>query len=166
MHDAAGVRCREPPGDLKRDVDGLVHRTPASRESRPQGLTFQTLHDEVRGAVVLTHVVHRQHVAVIQRAGCARFLLKAAHPIGIVREVRQQDFDRDISAQPLVPCTPDFAHASRSQQLIDDVRANAIARPQPPPVACQTTGEEIERRHREEVSRPLRRRDQGKHLLT
>lgn len=72
-------------------------------------------------------IVDRKNVRVIQRRGGARFLLEAAQSVGISRECRRQNFDRDIAHEPRIARSIDFAHAARADERADLIRAEVCA---------------------------------------
>ena len=53
---------------------------------------------------------------MVQSACRLRLVLEAAKPIGILRNVAGQDFDRDVALQPLVSRPVDLSHPARAQQ--------------------------------------------------
>ena len=48
---------------------------------------------------------------MVQHAGGARFLLEAAHAVGVGGEGFGQNLHRDVAAEARVACAVDFAHA-------------------------------------------------------
>ena len=128
MDDPTGVRGREATRDSERDGDGLVHRQRPRVETLAQALPFQAFGHEERRAAVLADVVDGEDVRVIERACRSRFVRKAAQALGIAREVRQQDLDRDVAVETFVSGAPHFARAAGPEQSNDGVRADR-ARP-------------------------------------
>jgi hypothetical protein len=56
-----------------------------------------------------------------------RFALEAGQSIGVVRERRGKDLQRDVAREPRVARSPDLAHSARSEGGLDFVRAQACA---------------------------------------
>jgi hypothetical protein len=153
MDDAAPVRGGEPPRDAQRDRNNLVERQRTGVQTLTKTLSLEALRYEVRNAMMLADIVHRENVRVIEGAGGACLVCKATNTFCIGRETWQQDFDRDVASEPLVSGPPDFAKAARTKQLDDRVRAQMIARAEASPVGSDALREAIERRLREELSR-------------
>ena len=84
-----------------------------------QRLAFEQLRHDVRGALVVTRVVDREDVGMVEQARGARLLLEAAQPVGVGREGGGQDLDRHIARQARVAGAVDLAHSSRAQERGD-----------------------------------------------
>ena len=70
--------CRvERVGDLNRVPKRLIERQRAFLQAFSQRLPFEVLHDEVVDAVLLTHIMERADMRVIQRRDGAGFALEA-----------------------------------------------------------------------------------------
>ena len=121
MQDSTTVRCLDRAGDLPGDTNNGVdwHRSVERR-------TVHVLEHEIRR----TDVENLTDVWVIQRSNGARFLLEAAHSIGIGREGLRQDFDRDIAIQTRITCAIHLAHATRTERRDDFIGTQASARAQ------------------------------------
>src|SRR5262245_47890856 len=76
MHDAFIVRGRKPVTDLDRVLDGFAYRQCGAAETLTECVALQQLRHDVRSTVVLAEVIHREDVRMIQRCGCAGFLLE------------------------------------------------------------------------------------------
>ena len=92
-------------------IDGLVRQATAG-----------TLRDE-------THVVrgfdrvNRHDIWMVQRGGGAGFLLEPIDTGPIGRDLRPDDLDRDVTAEPRVAGAINFAHPARAERLDDFVGA-------------------------------------------
>ena len=73
MHHAVGVGLAERIAQLQPDLHDAIDRQRTVAELRRQRLAGHVLHDDVRTAVLVEHVVHRRDVGVIQRGGHRRF---------------------------------------------------------------------------------------------
>jgi hypothetical protein len=160
MDDPSRVRGREPSPQLKTDVYGFVHGQPSHCQPSAQRFTLEAFRHQVRCAAVVADIVNSQHIAVIERARGASFLQEAPHPLGIVREIGKQHLDCDVSAEPFVTRAPHFAHPSRSQQLIDSVRAKTITSAKARPVVRDPPRQDVERGCQKKLTRVLRRCNQ------
>jgi hypothetical protein len=63
-------------------------------------MAFEQFGHDVRHLVVRAEVVHRKDVSMIELAGGARFLFEPMHSAWITRELRRNQFDRDVARQP------------------------------------------------------------------
>jgi hypothetical protein len=76
MHDPSSVGLVEGVCNVNRELQRLGKRQRAPRQSVRQGLAFQVLHDEERRAVLLTHVVQRADVRMIEMRDRASFAVE------------------------------------------------------------------------------------------
>ena len=119
-----------PCGDLRWRSPRLRRggkRPPAS--SRAQRLAFEQLLHDVRRAVVLTDVVDRRDVRVVEDAGGFRLLLEAAQPVRVLREGRRQHLDRDLASEPRILRPIHLAHAPGADLAAGSRRGRASSRP-------------------------------------
>ena len=58
------------------------------------------------------------------------FAMKPGEPLGVSGKAVRQDLDRDVALQPGIACAIHLAHAARSQQVQNLVRAESGARVQ------------------------------------
>ena len=93
MCDAAFVRSRESGDNLLGVLNRLARRHRSFVQALAQFLPFEKFTDDVRRAFVIPDVKDGENVWMIERGSGARFLLKAAQPVGIFGEVSGQDFD-------------------------------------------------------------------------
>src|SRR6185503_12816209 len=77
MDDASLVGGGQTAGDLLRVIEAAAYRERAIIQLRAQFTAYEELRDDVRRAFVMTDVVDRQNVRMIQGGSCARFLLEA-----------------------------------------------------------------------------------------
>ena len=57
-------------------------------------------------------LVNRNDVRMIERGRGARLLLKAAHAVGLLGKLFEQDFDSEFAAQPFVFGQINLAHSA------------------------------------------------------
>ena len=74
-------------------------------------------------------------VRVVQRREDFRFALKACEPIGITRDRRRQDLDRDLPLQVRVGGAVDLAHPAHANLRGDFIRGRDGCRGSGPSVA-------------------------------
>ena len=103
----------------------------SSRESaacaRDDQAGVQELRHDVGHAVVGADVVDGEQIWMVERGGGARLLLESPHAIGIADNVRQQDFESDLAAQPRVVGAIDLAHPARAERRLDLVGTDSCA---------------------------------------
>ena len=80
-------------------------------------------------AVLLSDVVERADVRMVEPGDDPRLALETLAPIGLRRGVGWQDLDRDGAADPGVDRTVDIAHAPAAEQDADFVRPLVRRRP-------------------------------------
>jgi hypothetical protein len=70
---------------------------------------------------VLTGVVDRDDVGVVEGARCLRLVLEALEPVLVLGEVVMHDLERHLAREPLVARAVDLAHpalAEESEHLV------------------------------------------------
>ena len=72
-------------GDLEPEVEYRVQAQRAGGEPILQRRALEILHDDERPLVLLTDVVDRADVRMVERRGGPRFSLKADQGLGIIR---------------------------------------------------------------------------------
>jgi len=71
--------------------------------------------------------VHGEDIRVVQRGGCAGFLLESTEAIDVGRKCSGEDFDRDITSESRIARTVYLAHAASAEGGDDFVRAETGA---------------------------------------
>ncbi|RAN93592.1 hypothetical protein GUI43_06584 [Micromonospora noduli] len=127
VHDAAAMRRVERCGRLGHDRHRLGHVEPPGRlDPLGQRLAGDELHDEVVrppavGEVVRTAVEDLHDAGVPQRRHDPGLGAEPGDEIGIGDQRRQEDLDRDLSAEDQVGGTPNVAHAARGDTFVQAV---------------------------------------------
>ena len=127
MHDAGCVRFVQRAGNLRRDLQHLIKRQRTLLQAGVERLAFQILHDEERRAVLFADVVERADVRMVELGNRPRFTIEALAELAIGRQRHSQNFDRDSAIEAGVPRLVDLAHASRAEEALDFVHAEARA---------------------------------------
>jgi hypothetical protein len=91
---------------------------------------FKQLHDQELLPVVLSHVVNRADVRIVQRRCGVCFALEAEFRARFRGETRGQNLDGDVSVETCVSGTVNFAHPARTNGLFDFIRPQSCARSQ------------------------------------
>ena len=114
-------------GDLNAPNRHLLGGQRSSCQLGIEGVPLEELHHEIGLAVLLSHVVERADVRMIERRGGARFLEESLLRLDISRRGIRQELHRHLPAQPGIASTIDLAHASRSERGEDFVGSEAEA---------------------------------------
>src|SRR5215470_17459085 len=131
MNNAASMRFVEGIGYGNRYCERLSQRQSATVQAVSEGLTFQVLQHQEVDAVLRTNIVKSADVGMIQRRNCAGFALEALPGLGILREMRGENLDRNRAVQPRVARAIDLAHAACAQRRLDFIRPELGARGKP-----------------------------------
>jgi len=128
VNDAALVCRIERGGDLDRDLEHLGQTQRTLLETLAQRLALEVFHDEVVDAVVVTDVVQRADVRVVEPRDGLGLALHTLAQRGFLREVRRQNLDRHVAVEPRVAGAVNFAHAPGAEGFHDDVWAELCVR--------------------------------------
>jgi hypothetical protein len=115
-------------GDLLRDRQGLVEGKGTAGEALREILSVDEFHHERGDAATLFEPVDAGNVRMVQGGEHFRLALKTGEPIGVTRERRRQDLDRDLAFQPGIGGPIYLPHPAFADLLGDFVDAEARAR--------------------------------------
>ena len=127
MDDPFPVRRVECLGDLTRDRERLGDGQRPAGQTIGERRPFDELEDQRGHAVRFFEPVDRADVRMVERREQARFAREAGAALGIGREVRRQDLDRDVTTELAVARAIDLAHATGAERRHDRVRAEVPA---------------------------------------
>jgi hypothetical protein len=127
VHDAGAMRLGERIGDLEGVLNGPLDGKRPFPEMLGERLSFEVLHHQEIGAVLMADVVEGADVRMLKRGDGARLALEPLSEIGIGGERRGEDLDGDEAIEPDVPRLVHLAHAAGSQRAQDFIRAEANA---------------------------------------
>ena len=116
MNDALLVGGFQRLGDLACNVLGLTERQRTFRQSIGERRSFDELQYKRTRRPRTLKPVDRTDVGVVQRRQQPGLTLEARHAVGVGREPRRQNFDRDLAAKLRVARAIDLAHATGAQQ--------------------------------------------------
>jgi hypothetical protein len=71
---------------------------------------------------MFAEVVDDENVRMVERRGRPGLAVKASEPIGIVRQLYRQKFERHLPIQLTVPREVDLAHAARPEARYHEIR--------------------------------------------
>ena len=127
MDDALAVRSIEGVRDLHGVLEPQIQWQGTFLKSVRECLAIQVLHHQEIGAVFVTDVVERTDVRMVEGGNRPRLAFKPFPEVRVRRDIRRQDFDRDAAIQACVARFVDFAHAARTDERDDFVRAETSA---------------------------------------
>jgi hypothetical protein len=82
---------------------------------------FDVLHDDEVDPLGLADVVEHDDAGMVERAGCASFLLKASPSLGVRDRVGMKNLERDAAADPDVRRQVHHAHSTLAELLLDAI---------------------------------------------
>ena len=122
VDDPARMGCLECPGGLGHDSGRLARRQGAgAADDRRQVLALDKLHDDERPGCVLTVVVDRDDVRVVERGRVLGLLAEPRSEVGISTVLGSQELDRHVAIELVVVRAEDRRHAALSEQLNEPV---------------------------------------------
>ena len=121
-------------GNLFRNGQRLIDRDRALGNSIGEGRSFDQFHDERADAVRVFDAVDVADVRMIERREHLGFATESRQAVRIIRDRREQHFDRDVAIQLAVASAVDLPHAAGPEVGEDLIRAEARAGSQ----GCQT----------------------------
>src|ERR1700678_896100 len=127
MNNAMRVRRVQRVRDLDSEQQQSFNfqRTPGNAVH--QGHPVQKLHGDERFAVLLTNVVHRTNIRMVQRRCGFGFELKAGERLWIMSNLFGQELERAEAMQPRVLSLINHAHPAAAKFLDDAVMRNGLA---------------------------------------
>src|ERR1700730_10811605 len=128
MDDALLVRGAQALGDLDCEVDCLTGGELAAGELGAKRFALKQLLDDVGRALVRSDVVDDGDVGVVEDPRGFGLLLEAAEAVGVLREGRWQDLDRDLAAQARVFRPIHLPHPASAERREDLVGTHTRAR--------------------------------------
>ena len=121
MHDPAAVSRIKSIGDLNGQLEQLLGFERVTRDQMLKGHSLQVLHRDESLRVLLTNVVDRADVRVVQGRSRLRFPLEAGQGLGIAGDFIREKFECDETMQAGVFRLIDHAHAAATQLFEDAV---------------------------------------------
>ena len=113
MHHSGAMRFFERVGNLDRNLEQFRLGQRTALQPIRQRLAFEVFHHQEFGCAVAAYVVQNADVRMLQLRDDSSFAFKASAQLGIRYQLRVQNFDRDSSVQPRIPCPVHFPHSTR-----------------------------------------------------
>src|SRR3954469_12538598 len=111
MKNVRVVSCGEAIGNPSQQIDNGAPIAVSAPQPIPERATVNEFGDEILAPVEQPDIVNRQDVRMIQRGGRLGLAWKALSRRGI-HQVRREDLDGDIAAQPRVARAIDLSHSA------------------------------------------------------
>ena len=127
MHDAFGMGRLDRAGQLSGLMQGFGDGQASTAEPLSQRLALDQFHDQRGTASALFDAVNRGDVGVIQRRQAPCLPLEPCQAIGVSGHGVRQNLDRNVAAQPRIPCPIDFAHTPGTEGPDNLIRSDARA---------------------------------------
>ena len=127
MDDPLAVRVRDRVRHGHRNVHGSRDGPPFGWNGRRQRLPIDKLHGQEVNALAFLYGIERHHIGVIECGDRARFAMEPGQPVAIGRQVRGQDLQGDIAAEPGVFGPIDLTHSAGADRGKDFVGSETIA---------------------------------------
>jgi hypothetical protein len=130
VDDSRRVGVLESPRDLQCNRERFVEGESTALQSRLKRFTVVERHGNeqlpVRG---LADLVDRAHVRMIESGRGARLRHESGRGAGIRIEVRGEEFQGDLTPEPLVSCSVDHCHAARADGFVHHVLSDSTSGP-------------------------------------
>ena len=127
MDDAGGVGGVEGIGNLLSDGQRLRESQRTTAHSSVQAVALDELEHQGRCGAAQFNTVDRTDVRVIERGEESRLAFEACHAIGVQRELRRQDLQRDVAIERRVASAIYLAHPPGAEGREDLVGSEARA---------------------------------------
>ena len=114
MCNALAMGFVERVGNLDGIAQHLIQRQRAFLQMLRQGFTFDVLHHEIVGSVLMANIVENADVRMIQTGNGSRFALEALAKLLPARVVVWKDFDGDDAVETRIAGAIHLTHSSRS----------------------------------------------------
>ena len=127
MDYASGVRSVQGVGYFNGDIERALQINGGTLNEMPQRLAFQVLHGDKDAACVITHVINRANVGMVQAGSGLSFLAKARQGLKIGVCGLEQKLERH---QPVKACIFGFinhAHATAAETFQNAVMRDGLA---------------------------------------
>ena len=128
MNDALLVGGGEATSDLLRIVDGLARGERTVAQAVAERLAFEQFRDHVGRAAIVTDIVDRKNVRMVERGGGTSFLREALQAVGVGGERCRKNLDGDVAVEAGVAGAVDFAHPARTQRRLNCIGTEFRAR--------------------------------------
>ncbi len=115
----------ERRGDLHAVLEHFRYGQRPTGHAVRERLPFQQLHHQIRGAVIVTDIVKRADVGMIELRDGLRLALEALAELRIGREVGRKDLDGHLAVEAPIARPVDLPHPARPE------RSNDVVRPEP-----------------------------------
>ncbi len=123
MNDALLMRLLQGLCDFCSNLQNLIKRQHAFRQTLSESLAFEILHDQEVGAILRADVVKGTDIRMLERGNGFGLALHALPQFRIRGKMRRQNLDGNGAVEAGVLGTIDFSHAARAEGRLNLVRA-------------------------------------------
>jgi len=123
MNDPGAMGLVECLRDLASVPEYVCQWQRATRVAVREGVPLDELHDQIIDSVLMTDVVERADVGVVERRDRLRLALEAVAELRVLRELGGKDFDRDAAIESGITRAIHLAHATGSDRRDDFIWA-------------------------------------------
>ena len=123
-----GMRGIEGVRQLHANIDDPPRLERPGAEMLLQGVSLNDLHHDERSACILTDVMHRTNVGMVQRGKDFRFAFKTSEAVGFFCKRLRQDLQCYVAVELGIPGSIHLTHTAFTEQTGHFVRANLSTR--------------------------------------
>ena len=127
MDDAFLVGCGERVGHLATQIDDLLQVERLLVDHRLKGVSFEQLHDDEGLAVMLSQVVDRADVGVVESRSGPGLSLKALQGRRALGQLLRQELQSDLATEVQVLGCIDHTHSPATEAVDDTVVGDGFA---------------------------------------
>ena len=122
MDDAAAVSLLERTGDLRAVSNDVGDWQRTAREPIGNGFALDQLHDQIVGVILMSDVVQRADMRMVELRDHFRFTLEARSALRVCGERSGKNLDRYVAVKTRVTRAVDLPHPARAYAREDLVR--------------------------------------------
>jgi len=116
MDDPLSMRSVERISDLISDPQSIIQRDRTAPQSLGQRFPVDELQHERWYPRCVLESEDGADVGMIERSEHTRFALEAREALGIGRELRRENFEGNVTAEPRITSPIHFAHTAASEE--------------------------------------------------
>ena len=109
------------------DIENVVDFQWLATDQMFQCLAFQQFHHDKRPVFVLTNIMNRTNIRMVQRGSGPRFSLESFQGLCVGGRIFRQKFQRDASVEPRIFGTVNYSHATATQLFLNSIMRNCLS---------------------------------------
>jgi hypothetical protein len=131
MHNTTAMSFFQPMADFSCIFQYLLDRERSLIQTVGEGFAFQVFHNQKIDAVLMTDIVERADVRMVQGRNRTCFAFKPLLCVRIGRKMCRKDLNRDRALQPRITSAIHFAHAAGAERRDDLIWPEFVAISEP-----------------------------------